>query len=286
VEIAELAVDRDGFELRCWRSSQGPDAPLVLCLHETATSADVWRPLAEALSSRAVVASYDRRGWGRSGAPADYRRTTIEEQAADAEAVLDALGTRPAILCGAGIGAVIGLELAVHRAARVAAAVLVEPPLLALVSEATPVISADVEAIRRATLAAAGRLPAGADPREAAAHGARAAAELYLSGGLEALGAGAERIPPDLCRAAAAGPFALFAEPPAVSAWTIPLGELPALRSRVAVAVATSTPPFLRRAAEALTARIPGTEPRQLKAAGLPQLDAAGELAELALELS
>jgi pimeloyl-ACP methyl ester carboxylesterase len=286
VEIAELAVDRGGFELRGWRSNQGLAAPVVLCLHETATSADVWRPLAEALSSRAVAAAYDRRGWGRSGAPADYRRTTIEEQAADAEAVLDALGARPAVLCGAGIGAVIALELAVHRAARVAAAVLVEPPLFALVPEATAVISADVEAIRRATLAAAGRLSADVDPREGATRGAKAAAELYLSGGLDALGAGAERIPPDLGRAAATGPFALFAEPPAVSAWTIPLAELTALRSRVAVVTATSTPPFLRRAAEALGARMPGGEPRRLNAAGLPQLDAAGELAELALELS
>lgn len=286
MEIAELAVDRGGFELRGWRSDAGPEAPVLLCVHETATSAAVWRPLTEALASRAAVAAYDRRGWGRSGAPDDYRRTTIEEQAADAEAVFETLDAGPAVICGAGIGAVIALELAVHRPAPVAAAILLEPPLLSLVPEATAVISADVEAIRRTTLAATARLPDDVDPPAAAARGAQAAAELYLSGRLEALGAGAERIPPDLAREAAAGPFALFAEPPAVSAWTIPLAELPALRSPVAVVAATSTPPFLRRAGEAVAARMPAAERRRLVASGLPQLDAAGELAELALGLS
>jgi pimeloyl-ACP methyl ester carboxylesterase len=285
VGTAELAVDRGGFELRGWSADAG-SAPPVLCLHETATSAGVWRPLAEALSPHARVSAYDRRGWGRSGAPEDFRRTTIEEQAADAEAVIEALGAGPVTLCGAGIGAVIALELTVDRPALVGAAILIEPPLLALVPEATAVISADVEAIRRATLSASARRTGAVDPQEAAAHGARAAAELYLSGGLEALGAGAERIPAEFTIQAAAGPFALFAEPAAVSAWTVPLSELPALRAPTAMVAATSTPPFLRRAGEALAARMPGIERRELDARGQAQLDAAGELAELALELA
>jgi pimeloyl-ACP methyl ester carboxylesterase len=283
VERAELAVDRGGFQLRGWSAGAETESPAVLCLHETATSAEVWRPLAEALGTRAAVTAYDRRGWGRSGAPDDYRRTTIGEQAGDAEAVISSAAAGPVILCGAGIGAVIALELAVKRPAGVAGAILIEPPLFSLVPEATPVISADVEAIRRATLAASGR--AGADPAEAAARGARAAAELYLSGSLEALGAGAERIPDELGARAASGPFALFAEPAAVSAWTIPLAELRNLAAPTAVVTSTSTPPFLRRAGEAVAAKMPA-ERREVQAAGLPQLEAAGELAELVLELA
>ena len=286
LETAELSVDRGGFQLRGWSAGPQTATPAVLCLHETAASAEVWRPLADALAIRTRVAAYDRRGWGRSGAPDDYRRTTIEEQAADAEAAIEALGGGPVTLCGSGIGAVIALELAAHRPVLVNASLLVEPPLLALVPEATPVISADVEAIRRATLSASAGVAEAADPREAAARGARAAAELYLSGDLEALGAGAGRIPRELASEAAAGPFALFAEPPAVSAWTIPLAELGSLRAPAAIVAASSTPPFMRRAGEALAARMPAAERRRLEAAGLPQLDAAGELAELALELS
>ena len=284
MEAAELSIDRGGFQLRGW-SAGAESAPPVVCLHETATSAAVWRPLADALGPRRRVVAYDRRGWGRSGSPHAYRRTTIEEQAADAESVTANLDAGPVTLCGAGIGAVIALELVAHRPNLVAAAVLIEPPLLGLVPEATPMISADVEAIRRTTLSASERRAEIADPREAAAEGARAAAGLYLSGGLEALGGGAERIPDQISAGAAGGPFALFAEPPAVSAWTIPLAELAALRTPALVVVATSTPPFVRRAAEAVAGRIPGAEGRQLESAGLPQLDAAEGLAELLLEV-
>jgi pimeloyl-ACP methyl ester carboxylesterase len=286
VEVEGLAVDRGGFELWGWRSKAETAGRAVLCLHETATSSEVWRTFAEALAPRASVVAYDRRGWGRSGAPDDYRRTTIEEQAADAEAVIASLDAGPVALCGAGIGAVIALELAVHRPELVAVAILIEPPLLALVPEATPVISADVEAIRRATLAASARRAESSDPRDAAAHGARAAAELYLAGGLEALGAGAQRIPDELAADATSGPFALFAEPPAVSEWTIPLVELPGVSVPVAVVVSGSTPPFVRRAGEALAVRLPDSPRRELEARGLPQLDGAGELAELAVELA
>jgi pimeloyl-ACP methyl ester carboxylesterase len=254
-------------------------------VHEAATSSEVWRPLAAAVGGRAPGAAYDRRGWGRSGAPEDYRRTTIEEQTADAEAAIEALGVGPATVTGAGIGAIVALELAVHRPELVAAVVLVEPPLLALVPEATPAISADVEAIRRTVTAAGERLEEGTDPRTAAAAGASAALELYLGGSLGALGAGAERIPDELARAAEPSPFALFAEVAAISGWTLPLAQLPALGPPAAVVLAGSTPPFLRRAAEELVARLPGADLREVSGPGLAQLGSPEELAAVCLEL-
>ncbi len=283
-EATDLVVDRGAFELSGWAS--GPaDSQTILCLHEGATSGAVWRRLSENLPGDARVAAYDRRGWGSSGAPPDYRRTTISEQAGDAEGVLDELAAEQAILCGAGIGAVIALELAVRRPELVAAAILIEPPLFALIPEATGPIGTDVEAIRRTTVESGARLGEDAEPSEAAVTGARAALELYLSGGLAVLGAGAERIPPDLRQSDGASPFALFAEVAAMSAWTLPLAQFPTLPMPVTVVVAGSTPPFVRRAAEALAPRLPGADLRELSAAGLPQLDGSAELAAALAEL-
>ena len=284
MQAAEVAIDRGGFVLAGWTAGEPADRT-ILCIHETATSAAVWRPLADIEGGKALVAAYDRRGWGGSGAPPDYRRTTIEEHAADAEAVIDALGSRAVTVCGAGIGAVIALELTVHRPELVSAAMLVEPPLFALVPEATAPISADVEAIRKATVSAGARIADDAEPSEAAAAGAKAARELYLGGGLAVLGAGSERIPPELADADHANPFVLFAEVAAISGWTLPLAELPALAQPIAVAVASSTPPFVRRAAEALSSRLPGADLRELPAGGLPQLDSPAELASVLSEL-
>ena len=280
---ADVAIVRGGFELRGWSS---PGATAVLCIHEAAASSEIWRPLADSLGERAPVAAYDRRGWGRSGAPADYRRTTIEEQTADAEAAIEALGGGPVSVCGAGIGAIVALELAVHRPEQVAAAILVEPPLLALVPEATPAISADVESIRRTVIAAGERVSEESDRREAAAAGANAALELYLGGSLGALGGGAERIPDEIARGTEPSPFALFAEVAAISGWTLPLAQLPVLGPPAAVVVSGSTPPFLRRAAEALVTRLPGSDLREVSGPGLAQLGSPDELAAIALELA
>ncbi|MGI8462218.1 MAG: alpha/beta fold hydrolase [Solirubrobacterales bacterium] len=285
MEPKEFSVDRGSFELRGW--SAGADgAPAVLCLHETAASAAVWEPLAAALGERVRVVAFDRRGWGGSGAPEDYRRTTIEEQAGDAEAVAESIGSAPVMVCGAGIGGVVALELALRRAELVAAAILIEPPLLGLVAEATPMISADAEAIRRETAAVGARLGEGSDAREAAALGAGAALDLYLSGELAAIGAGADRIPDAIADRERASPFALFAEVAAISGWTIPLAELPRLGPPATVVLARSTPPFSRRAAEALAVRLPGADLRELAATGLPQLDGVDELAAIVLEIS
>jgi pimeloyl-ACP methyl ester carboxylesterase len=282
--MVSLVVGRGGFELRGWVDGAGGVG--VLCVHETATSAEVWWPLAREFGGSARVAAYDRRGWGRSGAPEDYRRTTVEEQAGDAVAVIGELGGEEVVVCGAGIGAIVALQLALRRPELVRAAVLIEPPLLSLVPAATPAISADVEAIRRAVTSASGRVGDEAEPHEAARAGAAAALDLYRSGGLEALGGGAERIPADIGPVPGSSPFALFAEVAAVSAWTLPLAELATLDVPLAVAVSDSTPPFIRRAAESLADRLPAGELRELRGSGLPQLGSSTELAATLRELS
>src|SRR5688500_3816774 len=97
-----------GVELSWSESGSGAS---VLLIHETATGAGVWDRVAEAIAESGRAIAYDRRGWGGSTAPDDYRRTTVEEQSEDAAVLLEKLDAAPAVLCGAGLGAVIALDL-------------------------------------------------------------------------------------------------------------------------------------------------------------------------------
>lgn len=241
----------------------------MLCLHETAAEAEIWRPLAGALDGRARVIAYDRRGWGASGAPQGYRATTVEEQAEDAAGVLEALALESAVLCGAGLGAVIALDLVCRRPELVDAALLIEPPLLAFLPQATEGLSADRGAIEE-------RVRDG---------GLGAAADLYLSGGLPCLGPGAERLPAAIAEAAASRPLSLFAELAAVPGWTINTAALLAAEVPSRVVLGATSPPLLRAAADELVARLGGAQLLRTGGSGLPHVDAAEELAAAVGEL-
>jgi pimeloyl-ACP methyl ester carboxylesterase len=254
---ARVAVN--GVEIAYWRRGEGIP---VLCIHETASAAAVWRPLAAVPEEGLCAIAYDRRGWGASTAPDPYLRTTIEEQAEDAAALLERLGSGPAILCGAGLGAVVALDLILRRPALVRGALLIEPPLLALLPEATEGISADAARIESAV----------------AAEGPAAAIDLFLRGELSSLGAGAERLPPEIGAVARRSPLSLFAELGAVPGWSMSSAELAAAARPTRVAVSSSTPPLLRRAAEELAGRLGGSALVEVGGSGLPHLGAATEL--------
>src|SRR5215210_6203795 len=81
-------VEAAGVELAYRELGEG-DA--VLLVHGMADDAAGWEDVVDALSDRARVIAYDRRGYGRSGAPDPYQRTTVQEQAQDAAALLRAL---------------------------------------------------------------------------------------------------------------------------------------------------------------------------------------------------
>jgi pimeloyl-ACP methyl ester carboxylesterase len=249
-----------GVDLAYWQTGSGPP---VLLLHETATDADVWRPLANALAGDATVIAFDRRGWGRSGAPEPYARTTIEEQAEDAVGLLEQLGIEGALVGGAGLGAVAALDLLLRRPEMVRAAILVEPPLLAFLPDATEGLSADRKVIEQAV-------------RDGGPPGAL---ELYLGGALPFLGPGAERIPDAMSSVARERPLSLFAELASVAAWPIPTSRLAEAPAPSLVVVGTSTPAPLRRVADDLGARLGGAELLRLEGPGLPHVDLAAELA-------
>jgi len=242
--------------------------PTVLCLHEAGTTGAIWIPLAEALAGHAEVLRPDRPGWGEAEVPEGYERTTVAEQGGFAASLLRELD-EPAILCGAGIGAVAALELALAEPALVAGTLLVEPPLLSFVPEATSELSADVSAVRDAV----------------AEGGKEAALDSYLAGRLAALGPGAGRIPPELADRGGRAASALFAELSAVPAWERTDAELAASTRPSVIVLAADSPPFLRRAAQEL-ARVLGRSDLRETEPGLPHFDRAGELAALVVEVA
>src|SRR5215207_9752065 len=109
-------VEGAGVQLAYEERGEGPGVVLV---HGMASSAADLLHLAEPLEADARVVAYDRRGYGGSGAPEPYERTTVNEQAED-------------------------------LATLVIAAVLVDPPLYAFVPDATEALAAERLALETA----------------------------------------------------------------------------------------------------------------------------------------
>jgi pimeloyl-ACP methyl ester carboxylesterase len=259
-------VEARGIEI-AW-SERGEGQP-VLLVHETATDASVWDAVSEELAARSRAISYDRRGWGASSAPDGYRRTTVEEQSEDAAALLESAEAAPAVVVGAGIGAIVALDLLLRRPELVAGTLLVEPPVLQLLPVATEALSEDRRRLEMA---------AGAGDN---------VIDLYLSGGLQALGAGVSRLPTELIAAARERPASVVAEMGIATGWRVPLPALGSAARPSTIVTAPSTPTLLRDASAALAARLAASSAREVDSApAAPHVGAPNEVALLALELS
>jgi pimeloyl-ACP methyl ester carboxylesterase len=138
---------------------------------------------------------------------------------------------------GVGLGAVIGLEIALAEPRAVRSVALVEPPLFGLLPEATAGLSADVEAIADAVRAG----------------GEREAYDLFLAGGLNCIGPGAERLG-QLADQGPRAPRSLLVEIPAVPEWPLDRTRFERLEASLAVVTLGSTPALLARAADRFTA--------------------------------
>ncbi len=259
-------LEARGVEI-AWRARGEGQA--VLLIHETAATGAVFEPVTAALSERARAITYDRRGWGDSSAPEGYRRTTVEEQSEDAAALIEAVVDGPAAVCGAGLGAVIALDLLLRLPDLVSAAALIEPPLFQLLPVATEALSQDRHRL------------------ELAAGAGEDVIELYLAGGLPALGPGVDRTPKPIAAAARDRPASVVAELGIPAGWRMPLPRLASAASPSAVVTCESTPPLLRDASEALAAKLAGSSSRIVPAGGAqPHVGAAEEVAALVLEIS
>jgi pimeloyl-ACP methyl ester carboxylesterase len=100
----------DGIELNV--SVEGEGEP-VLLIHGFPDSSALWRSVTPRLNAAGYqTVALDQRGFGESDAPEGKRRYALTHLAADALAVLDALGIHRAHLVGHDWGAAVGWYLA------------------------------------------------------------------------------------------------------------------------------------------------------------------------------
>lgn len=134
-------LDRDGVAVGFATSGRAdPAAPDVLLLPGwQIVDSRAWDAHAAALAPHARVTTFDARGSGRSGRPRDPRAYAPTEIAADAVAVLDAVGAERAVVVGNSFGGVLGLLLAALHPDRVAALVLVGPTVDVVGDDTAPI---------------------------------------------------------------------------------------------------------------------------------------------------
>jgi len=110
------SVEHEGAAI-AYRVDGPPAAPPLLLANSLGTTSAMWDDQIGALAQRFLVIRYDHRGHGGSTATAGPY--TIELLAADALAVLDALGVASASVCGLSLGGAVALWIASHAPARV-----------------------------------------------------------------------------------------------------------------------------------------------------------------------
>jgi pimeloyl-ACP methyl ester carboxylesterase len=217
-------VEGAGVELAYEERGEGQP---VLLVHGIGGATGDW----PAVSARVIA--YDRRGYRASGAPEPYARTTVEEQAEDAAALLRALDAAPAVVAGDGLGALVALDLAHRHRPLVRGVVATDPPLLAFVPEATEALAAEREALERVL-------------RDS---GPQAAVREHLVGG------GAD---PEWAERASEDFRAFFADYAAFATWPVGRRDLRALDVPLVVLDGPRPRAHVRAAADALASLVPG----------------------------
>jgi pimeloyl-ACP methyl ester carboxylesterase len=151
-------VTVDGIALHV--SVRGTGSP-VLLVPGAGGDGGQYDELARRAAETHTVVTYDRRANSRSPRPDGYAGTSIEEQAADAAALLDALGLAPAVVFGNSLGAVIALGCGLRSPSHVTRLVLHEPALIGVVEDPDAAMAAVQPVI--ATGMSSGGVRGGAD---------------------------------------------------------------------------------------------------------------------------
>jgi pimeloyl-ACP methyl ester carboxylesterase len=115
--------------------------PTLLMIPGAEGDAEEYARVVGLLQDEFTILTYDRRGFSRSPRPKGFDRTTVEEQADDAAALLHATGLGPATVWGNSSGAIIGLGLVLRHPEAVSGAMLHEPPLFAGAKDAAAVLA-------------------------------------------------------------------------------------------------------------------------------------------------
>jgi pimeloyl-ACP methyl ester carboxylesterase len=135
-EAKATSVSVNGAEI--YHEVRGSGPP-VLFIPGTTGDAGHFGQVAELLADEFTVVTYDRRGNSRSPRPAGWDRTSMDEQADDAAGLIRALGLGAAAVFGTSGGAVILLNLLLRHPEALRGAIVHEPPLVPVLSNAEEV---------------------------------------------------------------------------------------------------------------------------------------------------
>ena len=119
-------VERDGVRVFWERYGDGPTTVLLLPTW-TLVHSRIWKAQISYLARHFRVVTFDPRGNGKSDRPHDPQSYAEAEFAADAVAVMDATGTREAVIVSFSRGAQRALLLATEHPDRVISAVFIGP---------------------------------------------------------------------------------------------------------------------------------------------------------------
>ena len=140
------AIEVNGVRLYHERRGSGPP---VLFISGATGDAGHFERVADLLSDEFTVVTYDRRGYSRSSRPDGWDSTSPAEQADDAATLIEALGIAPACVFGTSAGAIIALDLVLRHPDVLRGAILHEPPMVSVVSNAGEMMSPIQEAVER-----------------------------------------------------------------------------------------------------------------------------------------
>lgn len=125
-------------------AGSGPD---LVFIHGMCGDAEVWAGQVARLADRFRCVTYDRRGHSRS--PMGTEPESVAAHAADAAALIEALGLALPVVVGSSGGARIAVELARTRPELLSGAVFSEPPIFGLAPDAGTAFMAEVAAVVR-----------------------------------------------------------------------------------------------------------------------------------------
>jgi pimeloyl-ACP methyl ester carboxylesterase len=123
---AEGWVERDGVRV-CWERHGDGEPTLLLLPAWSIIHSRQWKAQVPYLARHYRVLTFDPRGNGRSDRPPTAQAYDDDQYVADALAVLDATGTREAVLVGLSRGGRWAVELAAARPERVLGTMLIDP---------------------------------------------------------------------------------------------------------------------------------------------------------------
>jgi pimeloyl-ACP methyl ester carboxylesterase len=133
---------------------RGSGPPVLLIMGATGDGGH-FDTLADLLADEFTVITYDRRGNGRSPAPAGWTTTSAVEQADDAAALVDSLAVGPLAVFGTSSGGNFALWMLTRHPAMVRGAVLHEPGVYAVLDD-FDVVRAPLQGVVRQSMAEGG----------------------------------------------------------------------------------------------------------------------------------